>query len=320
MTSLSVRITSVAEAAVDIRQLTLASVDGSLLPPYEPGAHIDVHLGPGLVRQYSLCGEYGDHSKYTIAVKLEANSRGGSRAAHESLTAGSALQISAPRNNFPLVADAGHSLLVAGGIGITPLISMARALHAKGRSFEFVAFSRSPRHAAFRNELESGPLAPSSRLLFGLSREDTAQALRSTLAKRMPNGHAYFCGPTQFMVTAQELAREAGWREDAVHVEHFSPVAAPAKSTDSGFQVCLARTGTVIWVAPNETIVDALRAQGVDVETSCEQGVCGTCVTTVVAGSLDHRDCFLTPQERAGGACVALCVSRSLSPLLVLDL
>ncbi|WP_233151782.1 PDR/VanB family oxidoreductase [Pelomonas sp. KK5] len=320
MSTLSVRVTAVAKAALDVRQLQLALPDGAPLPAYEPGSHIDVHLGPSLVRQYSLCGECGDLSTYTIAVKREANSRGGSRAVHESLSVGTELKISRPRNNFPMAADAEHSLLLAGGIGITPLISMARALQAGGRSFELAAFSRSLDHLAFRADLETGKLAPSSRIHHGLSRDDTEAALRAHLSARRENAHIYLCGPAPFMATGQALARALGWPEEAIHIEHFAPASAPATGADEWFEVRLSRTGVVIPVAPAQTIVDAMRARGMDVETSCEQGVCGTCITSVLSGEPDHRDCFLTAREHAKGDCMAICVSRSRSPLLVLDL
>jgi len=321
MKTILVRVTSALPIAQDIRLVTLAAVDGSRLPAYQPGSHIDLHLGSGLIRQYSLCGPQDDASSYAVAVKREPESRGGSKWVHETLDAGSELQISEPRNNFPMAMHARHSILVAGGIGITPLISMARFLQARGESFELLYFSRSADHVAFRDELETGALSTSCRFFLGLTREAVTEALRGALAPRAERAHLYLCGPRPFMDAVQEVAEQSGWPEDTVHLEYFS-ASAQATDTDgnTSFQVTLARSGVTVDVGADDTIIDVLRARGIDVETSCEQGVCGTCVTSVLEGTPDHRDCFLTSQEKAEGNCMAVCISRSRSPRLVLDL
>lgn len=321
MKTILVRVTSALPVAQDIRLLTLAPVDGLPLPAYQPGSHIDLHLASGLIRQYSLCGPHGDSSRYAVAVKLEPKSRGGSKWVHEKLDAGAELRISVPRNNFPMAGHARHSILVAGGIGITPLISMARALQAQGQSFELLYFCRSTEHAAFRDELEDGLLSTASRFYLGLTREAVTEALHEALISRPEEGHLYLCGPRPFMDTVQEVAAQLGWPQDAVHLEYFS---ASGQATNAeaniGFQVALARSGVTVDVAADDTIVDALRRRGIDVETSCEQGVCGTCVTSVLEGTPEHHDCFLTTEEKTRGNCMAICISRSLSPRLVLDL
>jgi len=321
MKTILVRVTSALPIAQDIRLITLAAVDGSELPAYQPGSHIDMHLGSGLIRQYSLCGPQDDASSYAVAVKLEQESRGGSKWVHEKLDAGYELDISAPRNNFPMAAQARHSILVAGGIGITPLISMARSLQAQGQSFELLYFCRSSEHVAFRDELETGALSNACRFFLGLAREAVTVALREALSARPDGGHLYLCGPRPFMDAVQEVAAQSGWPEDAVHLEYFSASKEATDTTgDAGFQVTLARSGMTVDVGADDTIIDALRAWGVEVETSCEQGVCGTCVTTVLKGTPEHRDCFLTSQEKAQGNCMAICISRSKSSQLVLDL
>jgi len=319
MSTISVKVLSAATVAADIRLLHLARVDGQPLPSFEPGAHIDLRLGPTLVRQYSLCGAATDGSSYAVAVKREPESRGGSKAVHEQLQVGSVLEISPPRNNFPVDADALHSVLIAGGIGITPLIAMARALLAADKSFELHYFSRSAEHAAFLEELRSGPLAMHTRLHFGLERGAVEEVLAEVLLRRPDGGHLYMCGPRPFMDVVQATAR-LDWPECYVHLEYF--VAEPPKSSegDISFQVALARHGITVTVEPGVTIIDAVRAAGVDLETSCEQGVCGTCITPVIEGTPDHRDCFLTAKEHARGDCIAVCVSRSRTPMLVLDL
>ncbi|HSV82588.1 MAG TPA: PDR/VanB family oxidoreductase [Ramlibacter sp.] len=316
--TLAVVVQAAALVAQDVRQLELVRADGALLPAFTPGAHIDLHLGPGLVRQYSLCGPASDRSRYLVAVKLETPSRGGSRAAHQGLAVGSGVVISAPRNHFPVRLDARHSVLVAGGIGITPLLSMAHALAEERRSFELLYFCRSPAHAAFRESLQDGPLAGRCRFFFGLARDAARVALGEALALHAPGHHLYLCGPQPFMDTVRAVAHDT-WPAESVHLEYF---AAPA--TDGGaeapFRVRLARSEQEIVVAAGQSLADALRAAGAAVETSCEQGVCGTCLTRVLDGEPDHRDCFLTGAEKARGDHMALCVSRSRSPLLVLDL
>lgn len=317
---LTVQVAAIAEAAEDCRHLTLTATDAALLPAWTPGAHIDLHLAPGLVRQYSLCGAADDPHRYAIAVKLEAASRGGSRAVHAQLRVGDRLQISSPRNHFPLAPDGGHRLLIAAGIGITPIIAMARATQAAGRPFTLAAFVRARRFLAFAAELSDGPLAGASQLFAGLDRADTVQALRRLLADRPPTGQAYVCGPAGFMACAQQTAQALGWPAGAVHVEHFQPKQAAAAPAGEGFRVRLARSGVVCEVGPHQSIADALRAAGIAVPTSCEQGVCGSCVTALLAGQAEHRDSFLTPAEQAEGRQIALCVSRADTAELVLDL
>jgi vanillate monooxygenase ferredoxin subunit len=321
MKTIPVHVTSASTAAQGIRLLKLAALDGSPLPRYEPGSHIDLHLAPGVIRQYSLCGPHGDTSSYAVAVKLEPESRGGSRLVHDMLDVGSQLQISAPRNNFPMASDARHSVLVAGGIGITPLISMARALQAEGHSFELLYFCRNSAHAAFRDELESEPFAASSHFFFGLDRDTVGHTLNRVLAARPNGAHLYLCGPRPFMDSVQEIARQTGWPEEAVHLEYFAAGERAADaSANARFRVKLARSGVTIDVPADKTIVDSLREQGIEIETSCEQGVCGTCLAVVLEGTPEHHDSFLSATEKDRGDCMAVCISRSQSPLLVLDL
>jgi vanillate monooxygenase ferredoxin subunit len=318
---LQVVVRSANLVARDVRQIQLARGDGSALPGFTPGAHVDLRLGPGLVRQYSLCGEMDDSSTYTVAVKLEPQSRGGSRMVHERLQPGMQLEISPPRNNFPLDFDATHSVLVAGGIGITPLVAMARALVRRDRNFELHYFARSREHAAFVELLQSEKLGPHSRFYFGLDHEHTAGCLRDLLANRASDAQLYLCGPRAFMDTVRETAAARGWPSESVHLEYFSAGDLGAlPGGDKEIQVTLVRTGRTIPVAGGTPIIDALRCAGVHVETSCEQGVCGTCITKVLDGIPEHHDLFLTDAEKASGHCMAICVSRAITPHLVLDL
>lgn len=318
METIKVRILAKEAVAQDIVRLRMAAVDGSCLPDFEPGSHIDLHLGPRLIRQYSLCGAKEDNG-YTVAVKLEPESRGGSIAVHQTVKVGDELQISKPRNNFPMAAEAAHSILFAGGIGITPIISMARALALEARPFELHYFCRTLEHAAFREELGVGPLASSSSLHLGSSRDEVKAIVHDKLKRRTASSHVYMCGPAAFMEAVQSVARECGWAEEAIHLEYFS--AQPLEASEQGaFKVKLSRSGLMLKVEAGQTIVDALRLNGIEIETSCEQGVCGTCVTAVLEGTPEHMDSFLTGAEKARGDCMAVCVSRAKTPQLILDL
>jgi len=320
MNSIAVRIAVADTIAQNIRLLRLESLDGANLPAWDPGSHIDLHLGEGLIRQYSLCGPQRNSNCYEVAVKLEPESRGGSKFVHESLAAGSELRISVPRNHFAMAEQADMTYLVAAGIGITPIISMARALREKRRKFKLFYFARSPDHAAFMDELQDASLRESCRLLFGLERHEVDSVLSQALKDGCEGSHLYMCGPKPFMDTVHLVATRCKWREDHIHLEYFVNTKATEQSTQTSFEVKLARSGRTVTIPENRTIVDVLREEGIDTETSCEQGVCGTCVTRVLDGVPEHHDCFLTAQEQAKGDCMAVCVSRSRSRLLVLDL
>lgn len=317
---IAVRVLSATPVAQDIVQLQFSRRDGQPFPPFAAGAHIDLHLGAGLVRQYSLCGATDDLSTYTVAVKLDAKSRGGSRTVHEQLQAGTELDISAPRNNFPLDLQAPHSVLVAGGIGITPLLCMARSLLRAGGGFQLHYFCRSMEQVAFHDLLTSRGFGDKTQLHIGQDHEATAARLRRALASPPPGAQLYLCGPRAFMDLVCEIAAELGWPKASVRLEHFSADPQAVRPPSGEVRLELARTGITLAVPAGTTIVDALRAAGVAVETSCEQGVCGTCVTRVLGGTPEHHDLFLTDDEKSRGDCMALCVSRALTPQLVLDL
>ena len=302
--------------ADDIRSIELVGADGRPLHAFEAGAHIDVHAG-GLIRQYSLINTAATDGSYRIAVKLEPNSRGGSQFMH-ALAEGETLKIGLPRNNFALHPQAAHSVLLAGGIGITPLLGMAYQLLARDNSFSFDYFARSTDPVAFGEEIRGAALAPRTRFHFGLTGEAVRRALATRLDTVPPNAHVYTCGPDPFMQAVREaVGTKPGL---ALHLEYFVTEPRAQDLAAGSFQVKLAKSGTTIRVDANQTIVDALRAAGIEVETSCEQGVCGTCLTPVLGGRPDHRDIVLTEEERKAGDRMLLCVSRSLDAELVLDL
>lgn len=317
MTTQNVRIRRLRVEAADIRSFELVAADGQPLQPFEAGAHIDVHVGDGMIRQYSLINTTDTDGSYRIAVKLEPSSRGGSRHMH-GMAEGDALTISLPRNNFPLDPGAGHAMLLAGGIGVTPLLGMAHRLAARNVPFSFDYFARSREALAFAEEIGRAPLAARTRIHLGLDGDAARAELAGRLNAPPPGTHVYACGPAPFMQAVRELV--AAKPGPTLHLEYFAAdpdlVSLPAGS----FQVKLAKSGKTVVVGADQTIVEALTAAGLEVATSCEQGVCGTCLTTVLAGRPDHRDMLLTEEEQQAGDRMLLCVSRCLDQELVLDL
>jgi vanillate monooxygenase ferredoxin subunit len=306
------------EATSRIVVLDLARPDGVGLPPYAAGAHVDVQLGlsPGLIRQYSLCGPPGDRSRYRLAVLAETESRGGSQAMH-ALKTGDRLQISEPRNRFGVSADARRHILVAGGIGVTPLLAMLMELESDGAEYELHYCSRTRADAAFLDDLERHPRA-------SLHFDDGPDQQRFQVLRdlRQPDAGTviYVCGPDGFMDFVIHEATEAGWSLDAIHKERFAPTeASNIESESSDFTIRLASNGAEYEVGENESVLDVLLENGVDAPHSCQQGICGECIVRVLAGEADHRDDVLTDRERADGL-FTTCSSRALSPILELDL
>ncbi|VVD86419.1 Vanillate O-demethylase oxidoreductase [Pandoraea aquatica] len=316
---MKVRLANKRDVATDICEFELVSVDGSALPDFTAGAHIDVHVADGLIRQYSLCNAPGETHRYCVGVLRDPQSRGGSVGMH-ALTVGTDIEISAPRNHFPLVDTAKHSILLAGGIGVTPILCMAEALAASGASFEVHYCTREPARTAFRDRFASAGIADKTQFYF--DSEGARADLDAILAQPSGGKHLYVCGPAGFIDAVLTRAEAAQWPEGNVHREYFAaPVSANTDGEgDKPFQVKLHSSGRVIDVKVGETIVAALAAQGVEVQMSCEQGVCGTCLTRVIDGTPDHRDVYLTDDERATNDQILPCCSRSKSPVLVLDL
>ena len=317
---LSLRVSAKTSAAQDICALELRSPDGAALPRFEAGAHIDLHLGCGLVRQYSLAGDPADTSRYLLGVLLEPESRGGSAAVHRQVNVGDLLGASLPRNHFPLHPDAPYSLLLAGGIGITPLLAMAEQLQREGRDFALHYCTRSAARKAFAERLRDSAWAARVSVHHDDAEPQQRLQLARVLADAPPGSHLYVCGPRGYIDWVLQGAQGAGWEAHRLHREYFGADAPARASADQGFEVELARSARVLRVEPGQTIVQALAAAGVDLPTSCEQGVCGTCLTRVLSGVPDHRDSYLTDEERAANDQMLPCCSRSLSPRLVLEL
>jgi vanillate O-demethylase ferredoxin subunit len=316
---LQVKVLAIRDEAIDIRGFELGRADGERLPAFAPGSHIDIHLGEGLIRQYSLCGMPNETETYQIAVKREPLSRGGSKAMHESVHVGGSLFISEPRNNFPLRDTAGPTLLIAGGIGITPMLAMARQLQRSGREFALHYFSRSIAHTAFHATLSERQFLGKVSFHYALEVDAVRAYLRKLLWQRPTDGHLYLCGPRPFMDLVETTAA-ATWPPDAVHLEYFAADPASLSGPRDSFTVRLARSGGEYLIPPDKSIVIALAEQGIEIPTSCEQGVCGTCLTGVLEGIPDHRDVFLMDAEKAACDKMTPCVSRAHSDTLVLDL
>ncbi|WP_176154229.1 PDR/VanB family oxidoreductase [Burkholderia vietnamiensis] len=317
--TLTVRVTRKWQEARDICGFEFVADDGSPLPRFDAGAHIDVHLPGGLVRQYSLCNDPRHGDRYRIAVLRDADGRGGSRAIHDEVRQGDTLRIGMPRNQFPLARDASHHLLLAGGIGVTPMLSMAEQLSAAGESFDLHYCARSLERMAFVEQINTAAFRDRTRL--HVDDGDAAQRfdLPAALDAAPAGTHLYVCGPRGFMDAVLDAARARGWPDARLHYEFFGG-AVVASGAERAFQVRLASSGKVVDVPADCTVVAALAAHGIDVLTSCEQGICGTCVTRVLEGEPDHRDSYLTEAEQAAGDQFMPCCSRARSDLLVLDL
>lgn len=312
---LTVRVASKTALAPGICSLELVHPNGEPLPAFAAGAHIDVALPSGQVRQYSLCNAPAERHRYLLGVLDQPGGRGGSRAVHEQVHAGSLLSICEPRCHFGLAEDAAESVLLAGGIGITPLLSMAEHLAAQGRPFSLDYFARSAGSAAFLDRIAGAPWSGRARTHFD---DQGGGDLSEAIGAPHPGKHLYVCGPAGFLDAALATARRLGWREDHLHREVFSNAGA---SADGGaFTVRIASTGQEYPVGAEETVVAALARAGIAIPVSCEQGVCGTCLTRVVGGIPEHCDMFLTEEEQAKNDQFTPCCSRSLTPVLVLDL
>ncbi len=317
MPELDVKVVARKQEAEGICSFELEAVDRSELPTYSAGAHIDVQLEPGLIRQYSLCGDPDNSRRWRIGVLRDPNSRGGSAGIHEKAQLGAILSVGRPRNLFQL-ADAPHSVLVAGGIGITPILSMARELQRQGRSFELHYAARSPARMAFREEILTSSWSGRSHFYFNEGPDRQTLDMPVVLDLVPPGAHMYVCGPNGFMDYVLASAREHGWAEERLHREHFS--AAPPATGDHAFEIRLERTGQTLVVPADRSVLQVLLDHGVDVPFSCEAGVCGSCATRVLQGVPDHRDSYLTAAERAANDQFTPCCSRAKTSELVLDL
>lgn len=324
--ALQVRVRSITYLCEGVHSYELVPVEDGDLPAFTAGSHIDLYFRDGRVRQYSLCNDPAERFRYVFAVQREENGRGGSKAIHEIVHPGRILAISPPRNNFPLHEDAAHHVLIAGGIGITPMVAMIHRLLAVGASFELHYGARAKSRLAFLSQLES--LGLGSRLHVYVDGGDPSRGMNTQeiVTGAHAGAHFYCCGPEGLM---RAMRRGASHRAPGtVHFEHFASSSAPAvpgelfgsgsQTIGVGFKVRLARTGGEFDVPDDKTIVEVLRDNGFEVSTSCEAGLCGTCRTRYLEGEPDHRDYVLEDDEKRRE--IIICCSRSRTPSLVLDL
>jgi ferredoxin-NADP reductase len=310
---LRLRIKSATWEAPNIVSYELRPLEGEELPAFTAGAHIDITLPNGLVRSYSLVNSQSECHRYVIVVQKDRASRGGSKWVHENFRAGDIVTVNGPRNNFALNEIVEKSIFIAGGIGITPILSMIERLSALGRDWQLIYCSRKRSGTAFLESLEKKP-----QVRFNFDEEAGSEMLDiAAVVKTAPaNGHIYCCGPLPMLEAFEEATKDLS--RERVHVEYFTAKEPPA--VEGGFQIVLAKSGRKFTVQPGKTILDTLLDAGIDAPYSCTQGVCGTCETKVLEGVPDHRDLVLTEEEHATNKTMMICCSGSKSDKLVLDL
>ena len=312
--TLKVRVESKRRLADACREIELVSPDGAMLPGGEPGSHIGLVLPNGIERQYSLLESGDELERYLIGVKLDPASRGGSKYLFEQLKVGDLLDAALPRNNFPLDENAGRSIFIAGGIGITPIRCMIDRLDDLGKEWELHFASRSRSDAPFLQELSN---RPNVQLHFD---DEAGHVLpvADIVAEADEAAHLYCCGPSPMLTAFEEAAKAAVISDDRIHVEYFTQRYVAA--TDGSFVVELAKSGQELVIQPGQTILDALRELGIGASYSCEEGICGACETRVLEGVPDHRDSILNEKERRENRTMFICCSGAKSDRLVLDL
>lgn len=316
--SMFVEVTAKYQTAQDIVVIELADPHGRPLPAFSAGAHIDVCINNGLIRQYSLCNRQEDRDRYRLGILREPNSRGGSEAMHDKVKIGDLLTISAPKNHFPL-EPAKRTLLFAGGIGITPLLCMAERLAHTQAEFELHYCTRSMTRTAFLDEIQEASFSYNVHLHFDDGKADQKLDLISLATKPAPDTQVYVCGPSGFIEYVLSTFRDQGWSDAQLHTEYFSGVETVQEDDDS-FEVKIASSGASFEVPADKTVHQVLSENGIEIMVSCEQGVCGTCLTRILEGEPDHRDLYLDDSEHAANDQFTPCCSRAKSKTLVLDL
>jgi ferredoxin-NADP reductase len=317
-TTLSLRVRSITAEAEGVLSFDLRAVDGTPLPPFTAGSHVDLHLSNGLIRSYSLLNDQNERHRYVVGVNRDPASRGGSEFMHGVLRPGEILPVSPPRNNFELEETAAATVLIAGGIGVTPMLSMVRRLEELGRDWRIFYSARRRSGAAFLEELTALAGDRADRLVLNFDAENGGQFLdlKAIVAGAGPDAHFYCCGPIP-MLKAFEAATESQ-NPERVHVEYFA--GAEEASLEGGYVVELAKSGKSFEIQEGKTILDTLLDAGYDIAFSCMEGVCGSCETAVISGEPDHRDMILSTTEKAANKTMMICCSGSKGAKLVLDL
>ena len=306
---LRLRVDGVEPLTADIKKIDLIAEDGGDLPTFTAGSHIDIFTGSGQRRSYSLAGDPAQRDRYVIAVLREPDGRGGSAWVHDNLTPGDIIEATPPRNHFPLDENATEHLLIAGGIGITPLLSMGRVLKARGAKATLHYCARSPETTAFASEVKD-VFGDRVTIYHDGGNVTRGIDLKRVLADPVEGACIYVCGPSGMIDSARRAA--ADWPENSVRFERFSPVPQePQTVPDQAFDIILSRQGKTLTVPPGKSILDVIREAGIDVEWSCEQGTCGSCHVNLMGGKADHRDVFLDDHEVSGNTAIMICSSRA---------
>ncbi|WP_028229166.1 PDR/VanB family oxidoreductase [Paraburkholderia ferrariae] len=316
---LSVRVARKSAETADIVTLELVDPDGGMLPEFSAGAHIDVELPGGYIRQYSLCNSPQERHRYLIGVLNDRAGRGGSRSVHENVRETDIVRIGLPRNLFALADDASRSLLLAGGIGVTPILCMAEELSRRGEDFAMHYCTRSVERTAFRDRIRSSAYAERVQIHFDDGLPQQRLDMAALLSQPEDGTHLYVCGPNGFLDAVLNIATACGWKGSHIHFERFAAASADVGS-ETSFDVVIASSGQTVRVPAGRSAVDTLADAGFVIPVACQQGACGTCLTRVLHGEPDHRDVFMTPEEHAMNDRFTPCCSRSKTDLLVLDL
>lgn len=316
---LAVTVTAKTPLTDDVVKLQLSTTDGSALPAWQAGAHITLHLANGISRQYSLLPSNGDHC-YEVAVKYDSASRGGSAYIHQHLQAGDRLHISEPANVFPLVAGQAPILFLAAGIGITPIMAMLSSCLAADRAFHLYYCVKDPLNAALTDTITA--LGMHDRYTLYSSRQNNGNRLNfNDLFKDLAKDTLiYCCGPAQFTDEIIAAASDAGFAKDAIHYELFQAATLSSEAIPQAFEIEIASTGQILTIPVASSIAEVLEEHDIFIPLSCEQGICGTCRTTVLKGQPLHRDHYLSDEEKDSGTVILPCCSRAKSPRLTLDL
>jgi ferredoxin-NADP reductase len=311
---LRLRVTNRTAGAEGVVILELRDPSGAELPAWSPGAHIDLQLPGGLVRQYSLCSDPDDRTAWQIGVLREPEGRGGSAYVHDEVLEGAEIDVRGPRNNFELVPSPRY-VFIAGGIGITPILPMAAAAERAGAEWEFHYGGRTRTSMAFLDTLDA---AHGPRVTLHPQDEVGLIDLPRILGTPQPDTKVYCCGPEPLLLAVERAC--AAWPDGALHVERFSPKEQGEPVLSGSFEVELASSGLTVTVPPDRSILEVVEEAGIPVLSSCQEGTCGTCETPVLEGEVDHRDSLLTPAEQAANDTMFICVSRAACPKLVLEL
>ena len=311
---IEVRLTAIRYAARDTNIYEFQRPDGKPLPGYTAGSHVDLHLPNGLIRNYSLIVSRPEPATYTFGIKRDPASRGGSRYIHDELKVGRTVTISPPRNNFPLKEDAEATIILAGGIGITPIWCMVQRLEELGRPWRLHYCCRARADMAFLDPIEG---MASARLHFDDENGGRFLDVAKIVGEAPTHAHLYCCGPADMMQAFESAT--ASWPRAQVHVEYFTPKAEPA-ARKGGFTVELARSGQEFFIPEGQSILEILLDHGIDVDYSCELGICGACEQRVISGAPEHHDAILTEEEQAENKRVMICCAGCKSERLVLDL